>query len=298
MRIFIFFLIFFCIILSHAKEYNYKQPVKSTVLLTCTKETINLECSFRGTTLFNNSISAKVNSRHSISLCYAALKEFFNIKGEISISGLYQSKPLINNNNKLTYFYTVPVNGIKNARPPAKISDNGNSVKASEKNSPPISKINIAVNNKQTTQELITEDYIENLQLTGYYIRCKNDIIAFANEIKSNFIKDCLNNHPDTLDILVNYIEILRSQRIYIKNKLNNDPLLVNSDIKFILAEYDKYTLSLEKSMRTQGRNIKQKILYSLKTKRNKLDKKSQTYLFELKEIDEIITLVDSRYVF
>ena len=253
-----------------AAEFNFKLPVTSSASVTeDSRKLLHIECTFVPTKLFTKAINVQVDADHAREICLKAVSEYRKTGNSLYLTGLYSSKDCKYENGKVTYYFAVPLSGI-HEKPPVDQSSfpTGKDSDLSNLNERPVSQVrpgnksgnqqHSVTNKKIYRSSLFEESSLEKLELAGYAVRYRKDIMRYIAIQTKHFEK--LKNDID-YDCLAKYAAILanmKEQEQSVTAKIEQDYRMVQSEKDKILREYRNQMQKLDEQIRKQESSLKE----------------------------------------
>lgn len=237
-----------------AETFKLKLPIPSTVKINKEQNFWIIDCTFSPTRSLPNQLAKKVDRKHAEWICHAALKQVYKIKsGQIKFSGLQVRQAPKYNPKEVSFFFKIPYSTVQVVKytpkktpqtvatkkiTPAKQITNNKTI-----NKTPSEPVKEIANTPIITPSLIDEKLLENMELSGYHIRVKNDLLQALEIHREDYSK--LPKDIEWDNLIKKHQLFNQIKEIKYKDTLFNDKMIIEEDAQNVYNELQKIHLHL-----------------------------------------------------
>lgn len=252
-------------------EYQFRLPIRSKASVRERGNTLFVECEFVPAKVLDKISNRKIDARHAKKIAFNAFRMYVAPKAtSIAVHGLVSSqKASYDGNKNCKYYFSVPKQGVlvadqsraasaKTAPQTAGLSTSSSSSQAASLPEPAGKNV---VSHTFFPNGLIADGDLKSLELSGYSIRMKQDILSIMESFEDEF--SCIKQEADidALDKLQPLGNRASNRLNELKEVVSNDSHLLASEAADISGSIDRFSVSFQKSLCSFGSFLSEKLL-------------------------------------
>lgn len=248
-KIFIFTMLSACFWCLDAADYNFKLPVPSRASIEEVNGNLQICCTFAPTKSLPAGAAQKLDERYAHRISFNALRNFLSSGANgnsLQVSGLRFARPAEYKSDKVTFYLTVPRNQVRwvKAAAAATVSQTASEVKTSP--AAPAAELSQLpepdiIRYGSVSREIISDTELKHLQMSGYHIRFKSDMLSWLAMQGDGFMSAAQKDDSrETLDLLAGELQKFVDESSPDKRHkvIFSDSRILRSEAEAIYKEY------------------------------------------------------------